>query len=208
MEYKEIKSAMEAVLFASGEPISIGRIAEVLEIDKSTARRVADAIADEYEGRGIQLVWLGDHVQLCTRGEYGEFVKKTLDIKRSVQLSPAAFEALAVIAYHQPVTKGYVEQVRGVECGSVVNLLVEKGLVEERGRLNVPGHPILYGTTLDFLRCFGLGSIEELPDPYEQDADVHQIEFSEEDGKDALISEPDEPPSLSEEMADPVLSNP
>lgn len=163
MEINEIKSSIEAILFASGEPVSIGKLAEALAIDRTTIRRIADILIDEYDDRGLSVIWLEDNLQLCTKSKYADVIRAVLEQKRNMPLSQAALECLAVIAYNQPVTKGYIEQVRGVDCGAIVNNLVSKGLVEERGRMEVPGRPILYGTSKDFLRCFGIASINELP---------------------------------------------
>ena len=115
-------------------------------------------------GSAVKLVRLDFAYQLCTRKEYAENIRSVLDLRRKAPLSQAAFEVLAVIAYNQPVTKAYVEQVRGVDCSGVVSTLVEKGLLEEKGRLELPGRPLLYGTTANFLRCFGLKNLDELPE--------------------------------------------
>ena len=141
----------------------IQKIAEALDVDKSMIRRAADELTEEYDVRGIKLLLLDDCLQFATASEYEPFIRTVMEQRRNQPLSQAAMEVLAVAAYHQPVTKGYIEQVRGVECGSVVNTLVEKGLLEEAGRLDMPGRPILYVTTKNFLRCFGLQSLEELP---------------------------------------------
>ena len=121
-------------------------------------------------GGGLMMVRLEDQYQLCTRQEYAGYVRKALDIRRNTPLSQAAMEVLAIVAYNQPVTKAFIEQVRGVDCGAVVQGLVTKNLVEEKGRLELPGRPLLYGTTPDFLRCFGVSSLQELP-PLPQQAD-------------------------------------
>ncbi len=163
MDIDEVKAGVEAIVFAAGEPVPVARIAEALDVEKSMVRRAADALVPEYEKRGINLLWLEDSLQFASEPQYEPFIRAVLEQKRNQPLSQAAMEVLAVAAYHQPVTKGYIEQVRGVECGSVVNTLVEKGLLEESGRLDLPGHPILYVTTKNFLRCFGLSSLEELP---------------------------------------------
>jgi len=163
MEINEVKAAVEAIVFAAGEPIPIARIAEALDVEKSMVRRAADLLSPEYEERGISLLWLDDCLQFATKPAYEPFIRTVLEQKRNQPLSQAAMEVLAIAAYHQPVTTGYIEQVRGVECGSVVNTLVEKGLLEEAGRMDLPGRPILYTTTKNFLRCFSLSSLEELP---------------------------------------------
>jgi len=159
------KAAVEAVLFASGEPVSIDRLAETFDADTDALDEVVSELIDEYntEEHGIHLIRLGGSVQFSTKEEYSLPVQNAMEIHRNTPLSQAAMEVLSIIAYNQPVTKGFIEQVRGVESGQIVNNLAEKGLVEEAGRLPVPGRPITYRTSLQFLRCFGLSSIEELP---------------------------------------------
>jgi len=158
-------SALEAVLFASGEPMSIDRLCDVFEEKpekiEETAKLLQKRLADK--NGGIILLRLENTYQLATDETYAPFVKKSFDIKRKTPLSPAAFEVLSVVAYNQPVTKSFVEQVRGVDCSGVMTTLVEKGLIEERGRLELPGRPLLYGTTKNFLRCFGISDLSELP---------------------------------------------
>ncbi len=165
MTKNELVKAFEAVLFASGEPLSIERFNQVFEITPTKTVEIMEMLAAKLDAddSGIKLVRLDNAYQLTTRAEYSEYVKKAFDIKRRTPLSPAALEVLAVVAYNQPVTKSFIEQVRGVDCSSVVTTLIEKGLVEERGRLELPGKPLLYGTTKNFLRCFELGDLSELP---------------------------------------------
>lgn len=185
MEATELKMAIEAVLFAYGEPIPATKLAEILEEDRSAVRRAIDAMEYDFELRGLKLIWLEDCVQLCTDERFDKYVRAALDNRRNTPLSQAAMEVLAIAAYHQPVTKGYIEQVRGVDCGAVVNNLVEKDLLCECGRLDLPGHPILYKTTKNFLRCFDLSSLEELPQifgeqPTDEIKDEMQMLFEEE----------------------------
>lgn len=165
MELEHRIAAAEAVLFASGDPVPLKRMAEALELTTSECLSVLEDLGADLDRqeRGICLKRLGDNFQLCTRSEYSESVQKVLDLKRNVPLSQAAFEVLAVVAYNQPVTKAFVEQVRGVDCSGVIASLVQKGLIEEKGRLDLPGKPIIYGTTPVFLRCFCLTSLDELP---------------------------------------------
>ena len=162
-----LMGAVEAIVFASGDPVSVEQIAEVLEVDRRTLEPQIGFLMEETnrEGRGIRLVELDGYLQMCTVSEYSEAVRKTLEMRRNTPLSQAAMEVLAVIAYNQPVTKAYIEQVRGVDCGAVLNGLTAKGLIEERGRLELPGRPLLYGTTPDFLRCLNIQSLQELPPP-------------------------------------------
>ena len=165
MEIKEYQAAIEAVLFASGEPVAATRLAEVLELDLETAVRLADDWLQDVNtrGGGLLAVRLGDKYQLCTNKTYAGYVRRAMDIRRNTPLSQAAMEVLAIVAYNQPVTKAFIEQVRGVDCGAVVQGLAAKGLIEEKGRLELPGRPLLYGTTADFLRCFGVSTLDELP---------------------------------------------
>ena len=160
-----LQGAIEAIVFASGEPVSIERISQVLEVEPELLNPQIGLLMDRYnrKGRGIRLVELDGYLQMCTDSQYSQVVRKALEMRRNTPLSQAAMEVLAVIAYNQPVTKAYVEQVRGVDCGAVINGLADKGLVEERGRLELPGRPLLYGTTPAFLRCLNIHSLDELP---------------------------------------------
>ena len=165
MNKEQTLQALEAVIFASGEPISIDRLSEVFEVAPEKIEKMAKELADKLDNNksGVKLVRLENTYQLATRSDFSEYIKKAFDIKRRTPLSPAAFEVLAVIAYNQPVTRAFIEQVRGVDCSAVVSTLIEKELIEERGRLELPGRPLLYGTTKNFLRCFSLSSLEDLP---------------------------------------------
>ncbi|MBR6967432.1 MAG: SMC-Scp complex subunit ScpB [Ruminococcus sp.] len=165
MEIKDRLGAIEAILFASGEPIEIYRLSEASGVDAGTLPSMIRLLNERYEdcGSGICIKKLDSSYQMCTREEYAEQVRTALETKRSAPLSNAAMEALTIIAYNQPVSKGFVENVRGIDSSSVINNLVEKGLVEEAGRLDVPGKPIVYRTTAVFLRSFGLSSTADLP---------------------------------------------
>ncbi|MDD6276699.1 MAG: SMC-Scp complex subunit ScpB [Clostridia bacterium] len=166
MKAKDMKGAVEAILFAAGEPIEVERIAEALETDveyvESILRELSDSLEDD--SGGICLIKMDNKYQLCTKKEYADEVRAVLEIKKNTPLSNAAFEVLAVIAYNQPVTKSYIEQIRGVDCSGVVQTLIAKGLIEERGRLELPGRPLVYGTTSEFLKCFCISSLDDLPD--------------------------------------------
>ncbi len=159
-------SVCEAILFAAGEPLEVARIAEALELDiteTETALAQLEAKLVERES-GICLLKLGNKYQLCSKTEYAPQIRAVLEIKKNAPLSPAAFEVLAVVAYNQPVTKAYVEQIRGVDCSGVISTLIARGLLEEKGRLDLPGRPLLYGTTPAFLRCFCITSLSQLPE--------------------------------------------
>jgi segregation and condensation protein B len=163
---EEQRAAVEAILFASGEPLEIGRIADALDVDAETVQALLFEVGANFDNRksGICLLKLGSKYQLCSRTEYAPQIRAVLDMKKNIPLSNAALEVLAVVAYNQPVTKAYIEQIRGVDCSGVVNTLCQKGLLEEKGRLDLPGKPLLYGTTPNFLRCFCLTSLSELPE--------------------------------------------
>ncbi|MDD5952444.1 MAG: SMC-Scp complex subunit ScpB [Oscillospiraceae bacterium] len=165
MTEQQIKGAIEAILFASGEPVSPDKIAKALEYPLEKTTELLRALAMEYDqaGRGISIVVLDGAYQMCSRKAFAPQVRKVLELRRNTPLSAAAMEVLAVVAYNQPVTKAFLEQVRGVDCSGVVSSLMTKGLLEERGRLELPGRPLLYGTTQNFLRCMGIASLEELP---------------------------------------------
>lgn len=154
-----------AILFAAGDAIECDKLAVSLDMDTKNLDKIITHISDclESEDFPIRLLRLGKKYQLATATKYAPAIKKTLDSKKNSPLSQAAMEVLAIIAYNQPVTKSFVEQIRGVDSSSIVNSLVEKGLIEEMGRLEIPGKPISYGTNENFLRCFGISSLGDLP---------------------------------------------
>ena len=165
MNINDMVPALEAVLFSGGEPTSIVQLSKALEAEPEDVEKAAELLKKRLidSGSGIQLLRLDNAYQLATRKEYEEQIKTAFDMRRRAPLSQAALEVLAVIAYNQPVTKSFVEQVRGVDCSGVISTLVEKNLIEECGRLELPGRPLLYGTTKNFLRCFSVSSLSELP---------------------------------------------
>ncbi len=162
---KDIESAVEGILFAAGEPVEAQRLCAVLELDRETVDAVVRALADRYayERRGMRILTLEDRYQMCSAPEHAEIIRRALETRKPPQLSQPALEALAVIAYFQPATRAFVEQIRGVDSAYTVKLLAERGLIEEAGRLAAPGRPVLFRTTTLFLRCFGLSSLEDLP---------------------------------------------
>ena len=166
MELKEIESAIEGILFAAGEPVGVERLCLALDIDRDTADAVCRRLADQYsyERRGIRLLRLDSSYQLCSAPEYAGPIRKAFESRRPARLSQPALEVLAIIAYYQPATRAYVDQIRGVDSSYTVGLLLERELIEECGRLAVPGRPIQYRTTQNFLRAFGLSSLEDLPE--------------------------------------------
>lgn len=182
MNQEELKGAVEAILFAAGDPLPVKRIAAALDLSESDVETAVTGLEQTLDDResGLVLKRLGDQVQLCTRTEFSEPVRQVLAMKKNTPLSGAAFEVLAVIAYNQPVTKSFVEQVRGVDCSGVITSLTQKGLIEEKGRLDLPGRPIVYGTTPAFLRCFCIESLEELPPLPEKEVPEAEEETSDE----------------------------
>ncbi len=165
LDIKELDAAVEGILFAAGEPIHIDRICLALDLDKLSVQQILQRLGDYYafERRGIRLVRMEDSYQLCSAPEYADMIRRAFDIRKTAKLSQPALEVLAIIAYYQPTTRAYVDQIRGVDSSYTVGLLVERKLIEECGRLQVPGRPRLYRTTKNFLRSFHLTSLEDLP---------------------------------------------
>ena len=166
MDMKEIESAIEGIVFAAGEPISVERICTALEMDRPTVEQVLQKLMDyyAYERRGVRLLRIEDRYQLCSAPEYADVIRKAFEIRKPAKLSQPALEVLTVIAYYQPTTRAYVDQIRGVDSSYTIGLLLDRKLIEECGRLQVPGRPRLYRTTKQFLRAFHLTSLEELPE--------------------------------------------
>lgn len=166
MNIKTVEAIVEGVLFAAGDAVKIEKLSDIAEVDTGTLVSIVNNISDRYETEksGLMIIRLEDSFQMCTRPEYNEYISRLKEPKKSQNLSNAALEVLAVIAYRQPVTRSQIEAIRGVSSDSLVSRLVERGLVEEVGRLDAPGRPILFATTEEFLRCFNLGSLTELPD--------------------------------------------
>lgn len=182
MEIKQYQAAVEAIVFASGEPVPLSRMALALELDEETTARIADDWVQDVNtrGGGLTALKLDDRYQLCSSKECAAYVRKAMDIRRNTPLSQAAMEVLAIIAYNQPVSRPFVEQVRGVDCSAVMQGLQQKGLIEERGRMDLPGRPLLYGTTPNFLRCFGISSLEQLPPlPQKQENELDETTIEE-----------------------------
>ena len=187
MKINKLNAAIEAILFSSGEPVETEKIAQALEIEFDTVHKLIDNLSVQYDDRqsGLQIIKLGDKYQMITRSDFSEYVRRVLEVKKNAPLSQAAFEVLAVVAYNQPVTKAFVEQVRGVDCSGVVNTLCQKGLLEEKGRPDLPGRPLLYGTTDEFLRCFSVSSLDELPSlPHDDNEKANEEENTDNDDGD------------------------
>ena len=188
MEQLELQRAIEAILFASGEPVEISRLSMVLEEDEKDIQAATDALADElaFNRRGIRIIRLDKGYQMVSSGEMADYITKALETRKPPKLSASQLEALTIIAYYQPATKAMVEQIRGVDSSYSIGALLNKKLIEDAGRLNVPGRPIQYRTTTDFLRTFGLSSLEELPE-------IEKVELGE-----PIL--PDEPAELEGQM--------
>ncbi len=200
MKLKDAEAIIEGVLFAAGDSVDIERISDILDIDVKSTRAVMTALMDKYdsENRGLKIIRLEDSYQMCTRGEYNEYISKLAQPRRAQTLSNAAMEVLSIVAYKQPVTRAVIEQIRGVSCDSLVNRLLERNLIQEIGRLDTPGRPMLFGTTEEFLRCFGVTSVTDLPD-YEK-ISSEQISLEEEEGYMSSIDE-----QIENEMAKAVV---
>lgn len=164
---KNIEGAIEAILYAAGYPVKYTRIAEVLGLDVHNTKTLIEHMAKDYNSdkskRGINLLVFDETCQLCTKEQYAPYIREALGIRRGGNLSASSMEVLAVVAYNQPITRSFVDQVRGVDSSYAVNSLIDKGLIEACGRLDAPGRPMLYVTTEKFLRVFGLRSLSELP---------------------------------------------
>lgn len=188
MEQSELQRAIEAILFASGEPVEVSRLSMVLEADEPDIIAAVDALANDlaFNRRGIRIIRLEKAYQMVSSGEMADYITKALETRKPPKLSASQLESLTIIAYYQPATKAMVEQIRGVDSSYSIGALLNKKLIEDAGRLNVPGRPIQYRTTADFLRVFGLNSLEELPE-------IDKVELGE-----PII--PDEPTELPDQM--------
>lgn len=182
MQIKEKCAQLQAVVFASGEPVELSRLAQAIGVSPEETASLIGEVNILYREQEIpfEIVILSGAAQICTRAEYADVIREALALRRNIPLSQAAFEVLAIIAYNQPVTKAFVEQVRGVDSSGVIGSLVEKALIEEAGRLELPGRPIAYRTSRNFLRCFSLESLEDLPEIEEDTPDTLEDEPTEE----------------------------
>ena len=166
LEMKEVEAAIEGILFAAGEPVAVDRICMAMDMDRPTVELVLQKLADyyAYERRGMRLLKMEDSYQLCSAPEYGDMIRRAFEVRKPAKLSQPALEVLTIIAYYQPTTRAYVDQIRGVDSSYTVGLLLDRHLIEECGRLQVPGRPRLYRTTQAFLRAFHLQSLDDLPE--------------------------------------------
>ena len=199
LEMKDIEAAVEGILFASGEPVAVDRICVALNMDRPTVELVLQHLQDyySYERRGVRLLRMEDSWQLCSAPEYGDQIRKAFEIRKPAKLSQPALEVLTIIAYYQPTTRAYVDQIRGVDSSYTVGLLLDRHLIEECGRLQVPGRPRLYRTTQAFLRAFHLSSLDELPEMPGVESDG-QLRL----GDDGEVITPGEPSAYADERED------
>lgn len=194
MNKNNVLASIEAMLFAAGDPVEPSKLAEVLDIDVENVIKMLghlEATYDEREG-GLRVIRVDGKYQICTREEYSDEVRGLLEIKKNTPLSQAAFEVLAIVAYNKTVTRSFIEQIRGVDCSGPVSNLIQKGLIEEKGRLDLPGRPLVYGTTDRFLRCFSLNSLDDLPElpkDNENKDDSQTSLFENENANDKIMSE-------------------
>lgn len=206
MSNEEMKRAVEAILFAAGESVEISRIAQALELTTKKAENLLDEVRSEFnsQNHGFKIMRYKDSYQFVTHKEYEEQIRRVMDLNRKKPLSQAAMEVLAAIAYNQPVTKAFVEQIRGVDCSGVIGSLTVKGLIEEQGRLELPGRPLLYGTTENFLRCFNISSIEDLPPIPQSDKE----DKGEENSVESEVENSEENSSVNENSEDTITGTP
>ena len=190
MNNSELIPMLEAVLFAMGEPIEIERLCVALELDEIVVSDALAKLQEKYrsDDYGICLLKLDNKYQICTKQKYADNIRSVIEVKKNAPLSQAAFEVLAIIAYNQPVTKAFVEQIRGVDCSGVISSLCQKSLIEEKGRLDLPGRPLIYGTTAEFLRCFCISSLDELPPLPENNTETSESSDTEETQEESKVN--------------------
>lgn len=184
----ELEAGLEAVLFAAGDAVPVDRLTAALETTREELLQAAGALENlyDFENRGIMLLRLEDKLQLCSRPLYADAARRVTESRRPPSLTPAALEVLTIIAYRQPVTRAFIDQLRGVDSGGTVAGLAEKGLIEEAGRMDVPGRPILYRTTEAFLRAFAIRSLDELPElPALEESEQMELDMEETHGQPA-----------------------
>ena len=179
METEEIGRAVEAILFAAGDPVGAQRMAQAIGVGADQVEAALKTLMDAYsfQRRGMRIIQLEDAYQMVSAQEMSDVITRALETRKPPKLSASALETLTVIAYYQPTTKAFVEQIRGVDSSYTISALLNKKLIEEQGRLSVPGRPILYGTTPDFLRTFGISSLDDLPEVDLPKAQAQQVEM-------------------------------
>jgi len=186
---KDIEMAVEAILFAAGYPVTYEKLAEVIGLSKSDIKQIISNMAKNYGGRGISLLMYPDTCQLSTKEDFAPYIREALGIRRGGNLSNSSLEVLAIVAYNQPVTRAFIDTVRGVDSSYAVTSLLDKGLIEACGRLDAPGRPMLYVTTDKFLRVFGLNSLSELPETDGLNTAAANLDAVEGEAKNAEISD-------------------
>jgi len=208
MTKAEYKAAIEAILFASGTSVPVSRLAQTLEITDKQAENFANELCKEYEEseRGINVIRLDKSYQMVSKKAYAPQIRTAMDLRRNVPLSQAAMEVLAVVAYNQPVTKSFIEQVRGVDCSGVIGSLTTKDLIEEKGRLELPGRPLLYGTTENFLRCFSISSLDELPPLPQKQTNPDENALDEDDSQLSIFESENKEESNNSENDDTITT--
>ena len=214
MSELNIKNAIEAILFASGSSVPVSRVATALELSEKETKKHLETLVSEYTERngGITIIRLYDCYQMVSVDEYAPQIRTVMDLRRNTPLSQAAMEVLAVIAYNQPVTKAFIEQVRGVDCSGVIGSLTAKDLIEEKGRLELPGRPLIYGTTENFLRCFSISDLSQLPEipsqekEDEDEDDDSQLSIFREEEKDSSEAEADSQNQDEAEVQDAMIA--
>jgi segregation and condensation protein B len=206
MEINEIETALEGILFAAGDPVPADRLSAVLGIDRELLEHALDNLSDYYKfnRRGIRLVRLEDSYQLTTAAEYAEYVRQTLEVRKQPSISKAALEVLSIIAYYQPTTRAYIEQIRGVDSSGTLSTLLERSLIQECGHLEVPGRPKLYSTTSNFLRAFGISSIDELPQISEYEQAEGQMAFEDLDRGNGWSDQEGDKNDITKEIASEI----
>ncbi len=174
----KLLARLEAILFAVGEPTELTKISQAINVDLILLEEAVIKLKNKYnsEDSGICLLKLDDKYQLCSKTEFADSIRSVIEAKKNTPLSSAALEVLAIVAYNQPVTKSFIEQIRGVDCSAVISNLCQKSLIEEKGRMDLPGRPLIYGTTPEFLRCFCISSLDELPPLPENKINVENLE--------------------------------
>lgn len=179
METEEIGRAIEAILFAAGDPVGAQRMAQAIGVGVDQVEAALKTLMDAYsfQRRGMRIIQLEDAYQMVSAQDMSDVITRALETRKPPKLSASALETLTVIAYYQPTTKAFVEQIRGVDSSYTISALLNKKLIEEQGRLSVPGRPILYGTTPDFLRTFGISSLDDLPEVDLPKAQAQQVEM-------------------------------
>ncbi len=200
-QLKNIEGAIEAILYAAGYPVKYTKIAEVLGLDVRNTKKLVEHMAAEFNGekskRGINLLIFEESCQFCTKEQYAPYIREALGIRRGGNLSASSMEVLAIVAYNQPLTRSFIDQVRGVDSSYAVNSLIDKGLIEACGRLGAPGRPMLYVTTEKFLRVFGINSLSELPAtetvlPPKEDVPIIEDDGTDTDEQAGVVSEKEE----------------